>query len=893
MADNINFLQGIPIPRFGGDFAQQFTDFCKAVKNNFERLISIQYTKGNDGNSVEARKLIIDVNLGDTPDADPLSVLGYGLVSTIFGNGAFKGDNYGPEDDYHDGLNNPWQGVHNKKWILDRLENPDEDPTIKPIAPVFTFDDTQNPGGHHSIPQILDDNNEGFKVNVVVDEHNGKAYLAVPYVFIDGRIEDLNRYIKNHANANDIYKNFYDFSTVVYGTAEYNGEDDVENWKWTLWRNDLVPKLYFDDNVNEFCWQVNGQQTGVTAQGIKGGDGYTPQSLMALGSRTGDIITIDKLQVIDTNGNVDYVERNSTQVPVVDNTNNVDVMTLVWQEDPSNSNKSVVIRNIDFVLVFYGASNHTDEETGNPPSNFAFLGRPIIRDNGTVIISCAHNESDNIFDAIHKQVLRDYLNNIYNWNNGGTHYADLRGLYIPACKNDVTIRDKAHMTYSERDLDIPNGQNPDAWTKLRTSPVLMDKTHSSQTNEPWSESGSHVGDWRVDYNLNVTGRLDVGGDINTQGNLGVQGNTIIQGGLTVGGDTYLQGNITVQGQLTAQGGTFRPIKDTHMAAISQFKDIRCEISRNVNNCSDTAGGDDPKGIIYNTKLATTLNIRIGRVSRIQGLQGNLAWEPNQNINTAIHKAVAMYGCQANYSAPNNTQGMWYDRDINFATSIQGVTNNITGDSARHNGPKMYDVIEYNIPISIAKILYTHVKCKSQEHGEGENRYYAVQYDSGSPTVQHRTFNGGDIYQLQGAGDVFNTPSFRIQEYEVGTANPSDNYMPASEGSSVPAINGSVSALTDKFGKFSGNFHGIQGTLDYMGTIINYYVDFYIRIFEAAAVQQSIISATNVNTTITILPVGYISFINPDDQYTYRAPIYGGVAVKNYLPKTLNGLLFSV
>lgn len=889
MADNINFLQGIPIPQFGGGFAQQFTDFCNAVKNNFERLISIQYTKGNDGNSVEAKELIIDRNLDPT---DKLSVLGYGLVSTIFGNGAFKGDNDGPEDDYHDGLNNPWQGVHNKKWILDRLENPDEDPTIKPIAPVFTFDDTQNPGGHHSIPQILDDNNKGFKVNVVVDEHNGKAYLAVPYVFIDGRIEDLNRYIKNHANADDIYKNFYDFSTVVYGTAEYNGEDDVENWKWTLWRNDLVPKLYFDDDVNEFCWQVNGQQTGVTAQGIKGDDGYTPQSLMALGSRTGDIITIDKLQVIDTNGNVDYVERNSTQVPVVDNTNNVDVVTLVWQEDPSNPNKSVVIRNIDFVLVFYGAANHTDEETGNPPSNFAFLGRPIIRDNGTVIISCAHNESDNIFDAIKKQVLRDYLNNIYNWNNGGTHYADLRGLYIPACKpvNDVTIRDKAHMTYSERDLDIPNGQNPDAWTKLRTSPVLMDKTHSSQTNEPWTESGSHIGDWRVDYNLNVTGRLDVGGDINTQGNLGVQGNTIIQGGLTVGGDTYLQGNITVQGQLTAQGGTFRPIKDTHMAAISQFKDIRCEISRN------TARGDDPKGIIYNTKLATTLNIRIGRVSRIQGLQGNLAWEPNQNINTAIHKAVAMYGCQANYSAPNNTQGMWYDRDINFATSIQRVTNNITGDSARHNGPKMYDVIEYNIPISIAKILYTHVKCTSQEHGEGKGRYYAVQYDSGSPTVQHRTFNGGDIYQLQGAGDAFNTPSFRIQEYEVGTANPSDNYMPEltdREGTHWPAINGSVSALTDKFGKFSGNFHGIQGTLDYMGTIINYYVDFYIRIFEAAAVQQSIISATNVNTTITILPVGYISFINPDDQYTYRAPIYGGVAVKNYLPKTLNGLLFSV
>ena len=114
MADNINFLQGIPIPQFGGGFAQQFTDFCNAVKNNFERLISIQYTKGNDGNSVEAKELIIDNNL---EAADTLSVLGYGLVSTIFGNGAFKGDNDGPEDDYHDGLNNPWQGMLTKEQI--------------------------------------------------------------------------------------------------------------------------------------------------------------------------------------------------------------------------------------------------------------------------------------------------------------------------------------------------------------------------------------------------------------------------------------------------------------------------------------------------------------------------------------------------------------------------------------------------------------------------------------------------------------------------------------------------------------------------------------------------------------------------------------------------------
>ena len=913
MADDINFLQGIPIPQLGGGFAQQFTDFCNAVKNNFERLISIQYTKGNDGNSVEAKELIIDNNLKVT---DTLSVLGYGLVSTIFGDGAFKGDNFGPEEDYHDGLNNPWQGIHTKQWVLDRLENPDEDPSITPLAPVFTFEYEEDRGGHSALPQIInrpitDPSNPGFKVNVVVDEHNGKAYLAVPYVFIDGRIEDLNRYIKNHANADDIYKNFYDFSTVVYGTAEYNGvpalpdgTPDIKNWKWTLWRNDLVPKLYFDENVNEFCWQVNGQQTGVTAQGIKGDDGYTPQSLMALGSRNGDTITIQKLQVIDEQGVVGYVPRNNIQEPVVDNTSNIDVVTLVWKEDPTNPNNSVVIRNIDFVLVFYEAANHTDEDTGNTPSNFAFLGRPVIANDGSVTVHCESNAKDDVFDAIDKQVLRNYLNNIYNWNNGGTHYADLRGLYIPACQptNDTTIRDKAHMTYSERDLDTPNGQNHDAWTKLRTSPVLMDKTHSSQTDKPWDESGSHVGDWRVDYNLKVTGGLDVGGslsvqgNVNTQGNLGVQGNTIIQGGLTVGGDTYLGGNITVQGQLTAQGASFRPIKDTHMAVISKFKDTRCEISRSVQHGSGISRITipDPKGVIYNTKLATTLNIKVGRLSRIQGLQGAgsvLAWDSNKNINTVLHNEIAMYGSSV------GTQGMWYDGEQGTPGAIKSIAEKITQPVEIHNAPKLYDVIEYNIPITLAKILETYVDCTCRKNMPEEHKY-SVQYDVLNNEKSRRypsnsSDNNNTICEGLGNGDSFNTPTFRFQEYGVQETNPSDNLKTIVWDSSVQHVaQGAVSALKNKFVGFDGNFHGVQGDLDYMGTSIHYNIDFYIRIFEAASVQQAASSACGVNTTVTIVPVGYISFVEPTDGYTYRAPIYGGVSVKNYLPSTASNILFA-
>ena len=342
-----------------------------------------------------------------------------------------------------------------------------------------------------------------------------------------------------------------------------------------------------------------------------------------------------------------------------------------------------------------------------------------------------------------------------------------------------------------------------------------------------------------------------------------------------------------------------------MAVISKFNDTRCEVSRSVQHRNGLIpiGGEtvNPTGIIYNTKLSTTLNIKIGRVSKIQGLQGTqgtLAWDSTQNINTILHNELAMYGGPANTLAViggnSNVQGMWYDGEESTQSAIAQIAKRVTDDQKRHNAPKMYDVIEYNIPITLAKILESYVDCCCEE-GVRHQGEYSVQYDILNSNYAAITSNPGvdqTICEGKGNDDAFNTPSFRFQEYGVGGSNPSDNILYTGVGEFVLCSQGAISALKNKFSGFTGNFHGIQGNLDYMGTQIHYNIDFYIRIFEAASVQQSTGSACNVNTTITILPVGYISFVEPEDGYTYRAPIYGGVSVKNYLPSTTSNILFA-
>ena len=122
----------------------------------------------------------------------------------------------------------------------------------------------------------IDDENTRFSI---LDKNPGKLYMiyeqtpelndkkyisSLPYVFLDGRFankkltEKADQYAEEYSKMVD-YSCILNFSTNSEGTGEF-----------VVLQN--FPTLYYDRDLG-FCWNVNGQETGISAQGPKGIDG--------------------------------------------------------------------------------------------------------------------------------------------------------------------------------------------------------------------------------------------------------------------------------------------------------------------------------------------------------------------------------------------------------------------------------------------------------------------------------------------------------------------------------------------------------------------------------------------------------------------------------------------
>lgn len=113
---------------------------------------------------------------------------------------------------------------------------------------------------------ILDKNpGKLYMIYEQTPELNDKKYISsLPYVFLDGRFankkltENADQYAEEYSKMVD-YSCVLNFSTNSEGTGEF-----------VVLQN--FPTLYYDRDLG-FCWNVNGQETGISAQGPKGIDG--------------------------------------------------------------------------------------------------------------------------------------------------------------------------------------------------------------------------------------------------------------------------------------------------------------------------------------------------------------------------------------------------------------------------------------------------------------------------------------------------------------------------------------------------------------------------------------------------------------------------------------------
>lgn len=850
------------IPELGdGDFQQSFHDFCTAIKQNIERLMSVQYTKGEPGNSVITEPMEIGYNNGVLTPASAM------FLSTIFGVAIPAGTT--------------------RADVCDIIEE---------HAPSITTQDET----FKAIPALMNEDAEPIQISINIDKVTGEAYLASPFIFTDGRIEGLNQIV--HGGDLAAYNTFHDFSTAVYGKATYDHNDTNQDkdipltWDWEFENVAIIPKLYFDENIKEFCWEVNGQQTGITAQGIKGDTGKSPDMIIATGNKNGNIIRIDQIQTVDDYGTCSWVSPDDDY-----------------------------IKSGDLALVFYTSPD------SNVNYDSAFVGKVYVDNTATpyyVHTGYPNEVHPDIFESIKAHDLWNLMMSI-NSNNVGSP----RGYILPASSTTPATEpdENSHMIYSGKGNNENDGTG---FGKLHIAPVKTNDTHMSQELNPTAD---HTGEMQVDYNVDIKGKSIVRHDSTIQGNMSIQGSIL--------------GNLDVQGSITARNVTISGrkldnyIESPKLACLSKIKDTTYILNRDYTNSSSE------HSFKYTLVIAGTLELNIGALSWFNWGNPSNPTNPG-DCWLAPQRAISGYG-------PNWAQGVsiTYGDEYEHAFEndcAQGVNFNLTESNKRS---KLYNVVKYNIPFSISKELEVDVPNVGSDADNlfGFNEFNALQtyWDHApstkiinSPADKYGSLSGINLrFLIDGFNykngnkhygckhvvlnnDIDESPiAYAISGHSddlVAGINTSTSIDESSTRRSilssgndpqeVLATQGAAYRLTQNPGVVWSNGTGdsrygtpldpseytISGELYYapLGKTLNYYFDMFTRIFENDATSWVMESSSTTNrpcscTGITyninlnVTPVGFVKAVNGD--YTYYSPIWNNFNVRNEVSNSIGNI----
>lgn len=162
---------------------------------------------------------------------------------------------------------------------------------------------------------ILDKNpGKLYMIYEQTPELNDKKYISsLPYVFLDGRFANKNLTEKADQYAEE-YSKMVDYSCVLNFST--NSEGDGE---FVVLQN--FPTLYYDRDLG-FCWNVNGQETGISAQGPKGIDGNDGELFIVKADENDNFKVVSVMDVlsggwVDVKNHININKRESAAAIVV------------------------------------------------------------------------------------------------------------------------------------------------------------------------------------------------------------------------------------------------------------------------------------------------------------------------------------------------------------------------------------------------------------------------------------------------------------------------------------------------------------------------------------------------------------------------------------------------
>lgn len=259
MANIDSFLTPMDVPALGNNFATDFTAFCNAIIQNFQKICSAPFLKGDRGSRAE---MIEEPLIEDGEWTDFAKELVRSIYKDVPGN-----DPESPTP------NDPPLPLKSGGTFIEY--NDEGYDIVKGVDGGFIINNGDYIYSWQMLIDMCDDENPS--IPVYYDQWTGNKEFWVPFFFFDGRTP----YISEMPNEN--LSGYYDMSCTVIG--KYEPES------WTMAVSSTLPKLYYDEG-GEFCWEIGGLKTGITAQGIQGEPGRTPNFGVCTGTLSENYINL-------------------------------------------------------------------------------------------------------------------------------------------------------------------------------------------------------------------------------------------------------------------------------------------------------------------------------------------------------------------------------------------------------------------------------------------------------------------------------------------------------------------------------------------------------------------------------------------------------------------------
>lgn len=550
---NRNFLHTIVAPNLTEtEFGQSIQTQFENINTNFQRLVSAAYLSGQDGNDVVINDVPIYYNekILTVVDSTTDTEKEYYTIDAI--NEFLNVDDVNYEFVIAENVDDKYAFLYN---ILQQAKFTDFG--LQLVKTIFgDVGNTIKTNGnlevlfpsYSSYSSEIDNTNKYpiwlafvcnpfvrmFAIHDIDTDTITNICATQLYYFYDARIGSI-QLLDDKESAN----NFTDYTSFIMISSEKNDDGD---YVYAMSKSQDLPTLYYDNDAQEFCWKMNGIETNITAQGVRGNKGEPAGCWFCRGK--------GKTEEMDLNGDgkkitMITVNLSSYYTNKIDENGNITLRPV---------NNDCEIKNGDFVCVdvynddimnnttyfdtIFGNVNVSIENNGDSLTNTYTVTRPY---------------HTSIMSMIKKSpiALYEYLKNI----DGNVGEDALHGLFVPSYSSS----DNIHMMNSAYDDENKIEQ-------LVIHPVNKDYANGSlnltDKNIPTSilsetEKPNLVIDGYASVEMKSSD-LNVGGDVNVSQNIKctVNGVNDVYVGTPIGTVIDYYGETVPEGWVRIGGSTF-------------------------------------------------------------------------------------------------------------------------------------------------------------------------------------------------------------------------------------------------------------------------------------------------------------------------------------------------